>query len=347
MSIVRAGNNIHRIGTILVVAALFLPSFIVVGMAPVPARAAGGTIVFDLSHGQDYNGIHAIEDPRLQANLTAMGYTVVWAKGGLNSTILTNATGLVIGAIYGTSKSFSAAEFSAIAKWFNSGNKFIWICGDSDFAGWNYINGNMSKILDSIGSHVYLEPTSVEDPKSNCASAYRAVANKTSTDPYVASLVTGVTKVLMHGPTCVYGSTVGHVNSSAVSLENTTIANVYPVLYYGASAHIVDADIIRPVAHYQGQVGSFTAMSVEINAGGNKTGIIAVSGANPYADYQPMYDSSYKNVTLTGYNLVKQTIDWAMKLAPTIGAVNWILYLGIGAVAVVVIIAVVYFLRKK
>jgi hypothetical protein len=217
----------------------------------------------------------------------------------------------------------------------------------------------MTAILDALGSHVYPEPTSVEDTKSNCGgNSYRVVCNKTSTDPFVAGLIANVDKVLTHGPTCLYGSTTGHANTSVVALENTTITNVHNVLFTGASGHIVDADPLPPVAHHQDQYGSFAMMTVEMSAGSAKTGIIAVSGASPYGDYQPMYDGIYKAKILNGYNLVKQTIDWAMILAPTLTTPTTTttsvapadytpLYIGIGAVAVVAILALVYFMRKK
>lgn len=346
--IVRAGNNTRRIGSILIIAALLAPSLALLGIAPVPARAATQVIVFDMGHGQYKAAVFTAQDAWLAGNLTALGYQVIWAWGGINASILSNATGLVLGSLYGPSYNFSTAMVNDITTWFNSGKKFLWVAGDSDNAG-NGPIANASVVLDAVGSHVYVEPCSVEDPISSAGSAYRVVANKTSTNAYVADLVGNTTKVLMHGPTTLYGSTTGHKDGGIVSLENTTIANVYPVLYYGGSAVIVDPDLIPPVAHTAGQTGSFTAMTVEVNAGSGQNGVIAVSGASPYADYMPMTCQLYYNVTMNGQLLVRQTIDWGMKLATytTVTPVDYTLYIGIGAVAVVVVLALAFFLRKK
>ncbi len=300
------------IGSILA-SALFLP-------LPVAAQAGPsnsyekGVIVFDYSHGQHSTSVDFI-DQQLEANLTAMGYTVVWALGGLNDSILQNAEGLVLGGIYGTG--FADAEVTAVADWFNAGNKFLWVGGDSDYGGATYINDNASLVLEAVGSHVYMEPTAVEDPFSNAASPYRVVANTTSTNPYVAGIVAGVDAVLMHGPTCLYGSngTAPAPDVQITDLEVDTIDNVYPLLYYGPSATIVDGDIVDPVAHNNGDEGSFVATTFEDNAGTDGSGVIVVSGASPYGDYRPMYADSYYGVTLNGYNLVKNAIDLGMMRA--------------------------------
>jgi hypothetical protein len=300
--------------TLLVIGSLLASFFII----PLPVAAEGasvsykkGTIVFDYSHGQ-YSSAVAFIDQQLDANLTAMGYTTVWAKGGINDTILDGAVALILGAVYGAG--FTSAEITTISNWFNSGNKFLWVGGDSDYAGYTYITDNMTAVLEAVGSHVYQEPTAVEDPISNCGSGYRAVANGTTTNPYVAGIVDGVSKVLMHGPTLLYGSnsSTPGADTNPVALETHQITNVYPLLYYGGSATIIDSDITPPIAHTDGQIGAFVATSIEMDAGSAGSGVIVVSGASPYGDYRPMYADSYYGVTLDGYNLVLNAIHYGI-----------------------------------
>lgn len=175
-----------------------------------------------------------------------------------------------------------------------------------------YINANASLVLEAVGSHVYPESISVSDPHSNAQASYRVVSNGTSDAAFVADLVEGVDNVLMHGPTDLYGSTSATAGADAVRLENNTIENVYPVTYYGASATIGDSDLVPPEAHVDGESGEFVAMTVEVNAGTDGSGVIVVSGASPYGDYKPMYASEYYDVPLTGHLLVKQTIEFGM-----------------------------------
>ena len=315
----KTGLRTQKIAAFLLIAALFAPYFVSVGIVPTKVAAAEDpihpVIVVDMSHGEYSSYVYGEEDTWLANNLTAMGFEVIFAWGGLNNTILQDATGLLVGAIYGSTNGFTPAEVTAVADWFNAGNKFMWVGSDSDYAGYAYINGNSSLILDAVGSHVYPEAISISDAYSNCNASYRVVANMTSTDPYVSDLVDGVSAVLMHGPTSLYGSSSGAEGTDVVALENTTIPNVYPVLYYGASATIGDSDLVPPLAHHDGESGNFVAMSVEVAAGEDGTGVIVVSGASAYGDYQPMFTTEYYDVPLQGNVLVKQTIDWGMEKA--------------------------------
>ncbi|TFH03965.1 MAG: hypothetical protein E4H14_15720 [Candidatus Thorarchaeota archaeon] len=344
--------QIKKIAAMMLIAALFAPYFISVGIVPTIASAEPAPvlpkIVFDMGHAQYKDSVFIKEDAMLVTNLTAMDYEAIWAWGGINATILENATGLITGAIYGTTNGYTAAEVSAIETWFNAGHKFLWVGADSDYGGYAYINNNASMILNAVGSHVYPEAISISDAYSSANSSYRVVANMTSTNAFVADIVDGVDKVLMHGPTSLYGSTSGVQKTTVVALENTTIPNVYPLLFYGASATISDADLVPALAHNDGEAGNFVAMTIEVNAGEAGNGVIVVSGASPYGDYMPMTATSYYTIpAMQGNLLVYQAIDFGMTYATTLpAAIDPLLLMGIvGVVVVVIILAVV--LKKR
>ncbi|MFW9926824.1 MAG: hypothetical protein ACFFDM_08665, partial [Candidatus Thorarchaeota archaeon] len=313
------GLRTRKVAAMLLIAALFAPYFISVGIVPTKVAAAEDPItpliVVDMGHGQYSSYVYGEEDTWLAGNLTAMGFEVVFAWGGLNDTILEDATGLLVGAIYGLNEGFTGAEITAVSDWFNAGKKFLWVGSDSDYAGYSYINANSSLILDAVGSHVYPEAISISDAFSNCNASYRVVANMTSSDPFVADIVDGVDAVLMHGPTSLYGSPEATAGTDAVSLETGSIENVYPLLYYGASATIGDSDLVPPLANADGDMGEFVAVTMEVNAGTDGTGVIIVSGASPYGDYQPMFTTEYYDVPLNGDVFVKQVIDFGMEKA--------------------------------
>ncbi len=280
--------------------------------------SGSGKIVFDYSHGQYSISVVDI-DQNLIDNLTALGYEVVKAFGGINASILSDAGGLVISSMYGTTNGFSALEIDDIANWFNAAPRFLWVGYDSDYEG-RYVNDNMTAILSGVGSHVYGEPTSIEDAEENCGAGYRVVANTTSSNPFVSEIVEGVSHVIMHGPTCLYGSTGASPTNGVVSLENTSIENVYPLLYYGQGATIIDMDLTPPLAHSDGQIGGFVAAAMEINAGPNGNGVIVTSGASPYGDYRPMCTFFYYERILTGDLLVRNAIDFGMQKILGLGA---------------------------
>lgn len=316
-------------------------------IGPAPVTAAGtGTIVFDYSHGQENSNLINTTDLWLANNLTDLGYTVVWAKGGINSSVMDGAVGFVAGSIYGTSNGYTTSEISALEDWYADGRKFAWIGYDSDYGGNQYINDNMTALLEAMGSHVYGEPLSVEDPESNAGAGYRPVASVTSDDAFVAPIVEGIEKVLMHGPTCLYGSdsdTPGE-GVDTVALETESIENVYPFLYYSPDATIVNGDLIDGYEHEEGDTGSFVAATIEINAGETGDNVIIVSGASPYGDYRPMFESEYYDVELSEM-IVPQAIDFGMNQAQ---AQDMTLILVIGAIgAVVVVIIIIAVMRRK
>ncbi|MHA1906459.1 MAG: hypothetical protein ACW98Y_04120 [Candidatus Thorarchaeota archaeon] len=337
-------NNLFakRAFTVGIIAALF--AAFLIGPAPVAADGTG-TIVFDYTHGQYSSNLWNTTDLIVADALEAMGYTVVFAYGGINASVLDGAVGFVAGSIYGSSNGYTAAEFTTIADWFNAGNKFMWIGYDSDYAGRTYINDNMTKILEDTGSHVFGEPLSVEDPISSAASGYRAIANGTSDNSFVAPIVAGVEKVLMHGPTCLYGSSSATEGTDVVALETGSIANVYPLLYFGGSATIVNADLVNGYAHDEGDTGAFVAATLEIGAGTAGNGVIIVSGASPYGDYRPMAEAEYYDIVMTGgLDFVVNGIDFGMNQAQ---AMDMTLILAIGAIGAVVVIVIIIAVMKR
>ncbi len=345
--------NSKKAATLFVITALFASMLaipLVSQAAATPAAESLGKIVFDYSHGQESSTSDVvIADAFLEANLTAMGYEVVWARGGINATILSDAVGFVAGSIYGAGNGYLAAEVTAIADWYNAGHKFMWIGYDSDYTSapdagqWN--NDNMTLLLNAVGSHVYGEPTAIEDPVSNAGAGYRPVANTTTTNPDLGAIVEGVTAVLMHGPTCLFWSD-GHYGTSPAALEGATFDNVYPLLYYGGNATINDGDITDPLAHENGDQGAFVAQTIELHAGEDGSGALVVSGASPYGDYRPMSEAEYYDVVLTGaMSFVSNAIDFGIN-HPT-PPLDMTLIIAIGAIGAVIVVVIIVAVMKK
>ena len=155
--------------------------------APPAVSAQTMTIVLDYSHGQYRESVEYL-DLLLSNNLTDMGYNVIWAKGGINSTILSEADALIISSVYGVSNYFRNSEVWAIMDWFDSGNKFLWVGGDCDYDGY-FVTNETNSLLDCVESHIYIEPCAILDTEENCEQPYRVVANETTSDPSVTDIV--------------------------------------------------------------------------------------------------------------------------------------------------------------
>jgi len=290
-------------------AALLVLILLIPYIAMIPTASAQATkIVIDVSHGQVGRTRRTGVYPNFQGNLTAWGYQIVEANGGINSTILSGANMLFLGAVF--AKNFTDSEVTAIASWFNEGSKGIWVGADSDFGNGTYIIDNTNKVLAALGSKIRAEPTQVLDPVSNAAADYRVVANVVNTDPKIAGVTTGVSKILFHGPTILAGVKGG----SWVPLESEQLENVYWVLKTSADSIIVDTDLIAPKAHQNGQKGSYVIMAVEMLAGAKSNSKIIVSGGDPYGDYEPVFQWAYYGVQLNGPALVKNSVGWALQV---------------------------------
>ncbi len=348
----------------------FVKNTIMYGMLHAMTDQGQGKILFDYSHGTYKASAYPV-DQRLYTSLFLMGYEVVEVYGGINTTILSDAYGLVLPKIWGIDNGYLPTEVTAVADWFNAGNKFLWVGGESDFVeagGGQVVLNNQTLMLEAVGSHVYLEPTAVQDPVSYAGAAYRPVANITGTDPFVASVVNGVTDVLVHSPTCLYGSdsATPAEGVNPVALETTSITDVYVLLQFSNNGTIVDSDLTAPYAHTNGQRGPFASVTMEVNAGEDGSGVIVVSSGNVIGHYWPMMEDMYAGrVGLNGLFLVRQAIDFGMKTAapevvpttstPTTtptgtvepGPIDPLLLAAVGIGVVVVILVVVVVVRRK
>jgi uncharacterized protein YaaQ len=298
----------------------FVKNAIMYGMLHAMTEQGEGKILFDYSHGVYKASAYGV-DQRLYTSLFLMGYEVVELYGGLNATILADADGLVLPKIWGVENGYLAAEVTAVGAWFNAGNKFLWVGGESDFVeagGGQVVLDNQTLMLEAVGSHIYLEPTAIQDPARYAGASYRPIANITGTDPYVSSIVNGVTEVLTHSPTIVYGSdsaTPGE-GVSPVALETSSIDNVYVLLQHSNNGTVVDSDLTAPYAHTNGQKGAFASVAMEVEAGGDNSGVLVVSGGNIIGHYWPMMEDMYAGeIGLNGLFLVRQAIDFGMKTA--------------------------------
>lgn len=287
----------------------------------VAADPSGKTVLFCSAYGMGEDALDEIK-PWLEG----LGATVIIARGGLNATILTGVDALILAGFYGGAgeEALNATNgpvlLTTISNWWTSttggigGGKFLWIGSDSDYGSGDWIAGNTSLILETVGSALRHEPTSVEDPVSNCGGgAYRVVANVTeSVDPDGAQITNTITHgALFHGPTLCYG-----VNSTGhdVALHNNTIANVFNIMYTTTNGVIVDANpLIPPLTVSDSQTGSFVMMAGEKDLGAYSNNRIIASGASCYGDYEPMWTDSYYGVGMNGSVLVKQAILWGLE----------------------------------
>ncbi len=202
-------------------------------------------------------------------------------------------------------------EVAAIKKWFDEGGKTLWVTGDSDYKGGDYLRiPSTNKILEAVGSVLRNDHTEAVDRVSNCGASYR-VAALVKPDPELALLGVGVgSPVLFHGP----GVVAVYVNGEWKPLYGTgdkPVENVYRIAVTSEGGAI--AEFVEPLPHaYEvGEEGTFTLMAAEFMDNDN---IVILSVEAPFDHYRGMWVTEYKGFRLDGPAFVKNIVLWGVGL---------------------------------
>lgn len=296
-------------------------------------------VVIDNAH----ETLHSTDLEDLPGKLEAWGYTVEVVTDEITADVLDDARILLVPMPEGLE--YSTAELNAIEAWFNAGEVAIWVAGDSDYDGPEFIP-RCNDILSLVGSSIFFENASVEEPEAeyNDGSAYRVVVSDWNTN---CPITAGVSKEVFHGPTFIYGVKDGN----PVNLATTAIDNVTWVSKSSAGSVIVSPHLspIMTPGLETGDNGPFVMMAVQEMAGDAKSSKIVLTTEAIFTSYKFMNAdgmSEKGNHEIQGETLLKNTIGW-MEIIVKPSSSNTMLYAGIGIVLVVIIAAAVMLTRKK
>jgi hypothetical protein len=343
----------------LVAATILISVFLIGPLQP----QAGKTIVIDQKRGRPYWQSSPPETggaplANVVGNLTNLGYNVVVARGGINSSVLQGASALILFKIKTQEGNYTQGEIDAIVNWMKTGGKFLWVASDSDYldsylteTGSDFREDQPNKILAAIGSHIRFELCSVESPTWNIGAApYRVMSNITNTaDPDVSKIMAGITKpIYFPGPAAIIfvndqGAYVSYDQLPKPGLFSSTPA-VFWVLKSAPDSRIVDGSPKYPPVYYSaGQTGSFVLMAGEKYLFGSSKVIATVESPIGDVGYS-IWTDLYRGVALDGSKLLYNTIEWGLisESAPIPTG-----YYIVGAVVIIVAVAAVYFLFIK
>lgn len=298
-------------------------------LAPLTSEATSNrtiVIAVDLSHGESDKYLDYII-----GNITeADGYPIEWRKiteGPITASVLADVDILLIGQ---PTVAFSSDEIEAIKNWLNTGNKVLYVAGDSDYGGGPNTIEAVNVLLDSIGAKLRLEQASaysvvnytytykgVEYP--TCAKAYYRMLAFVEPDNvpslYTSILDKGVTKpILMHGPGAVIwmdeeGNYRDPVNETFDGLVRIAwFRNSYIGDNNAPSPYVYD-----PLDYGQG-TGNWSFVAYAAEYWKDKNVVITVAGESLYGDYEPAWASSYYGVELDGPRFVTNLVRWWVKL---------------------------------
>ncbi|MCE4609451.1 MAG: GldG family protein [Desulfurococcales archaeon] len=294
----------------LIVAGLFLLS-IVAPLAAMPTKAQTTdtiTVAVDLSHGESDKYLDYI-----MSNITFVNWVVF---DGQNLSItpenLSNVDVLILGQ---PTVGFSPDEMDAIYNWLVSGNKVLWVAGDSDYgSGWQtqeYVND----LLEYIGAKLRIEYASFYDDYHNCQRFYRVLVHM-AVDDYpeleTSIISQNITKpILAHGPApLIWVDDTGTPHD----ITNETFPGLIRILWSYDTAYIGDNNppapmLYDPLFYGQGS-GNHTFVFLAAEYWEDVHSLVVVSGESPYGDYEPGFAWEYYGVQLDGPQYVTNMITW-------------------------------------
>ncbi len=307
------------------------------------ARLELPTILVDLAHGQNSNGVCAMMSVVpdvywvvvVPDNQTLMNFPAEHAKCIMNkaykivfgniATALKDPTLSIDMIIIGQPTiPLSDEEKEAIAEWLSSPtSKALWCATDSDYPAQGgaqeraqHICNDLLDYLSSKGFKINLRSdyVSVEDPTSCAKRSYRVIAYVKPPAKFDAELLRiGAEKVLMHGPGAV--AWVDDQGNWHKVTEPGTPDNIIPIIVTTPNAVIVEhqaGGATEPgKAHTAGEKGVFVLMAAQVLETKNGRKVIIVSGESPYYGYQSMVTFEYYGYLLDGPRFFRNLILWA------------------------------------
>ncbi len=299
--------------------------------SPVAAfRDSQVVIAVDLSHQQPPEGLDVIVGScpdcywvlilldEAQREAVEEGVLALFNEartGGLSSANLEDVDVLLIGQ---PQTPLTEEEISAIASWFSTGNKALWIAGDSDYpAGGNEIAQlAVNQVLEAVGSVIRIDFVSVEDSKANAGALYRVTGIIDPTGPIAPYLTQGLEygKVLFHGPGALYILVDGEPVNPARQPELLP-PNVFIIVRTTDQSYVVEHQTDptqgqNPAVFYdplndEVNTGPFPLMMAEVF---DNNRIVIASSESMYDGYEPMTAASYYDVPLDGPVFVPNVI---------------------------------------
>jgi hypothetical protein len=271
------------------------------------------TVAVDLGHGESNKYLSYI-----MGNITGVQWRIITTT--ITPDVLKGVDILLLGQ---PAVAFSPDEIQAIKDWLFSGNKVLYVAGDSDYGPGQKTIVQINDLLAGIGTKLRLEHGSVysDNPNMTAKAYYRML---TFVEPdNVPGLFTDIIKqeitkpILMHGPGCV-------IWQDAQGKYHDPVKETFPGLIRIVWAHksyIGDNTpplpyVYDPMTYGKG-TGDHDFVMYAAEYFSDKNSLVVVAGESLYGDYEPAWASSYYGVSLDGPLFVQNLIKWWVKLITT------------------------------
>ncbi|MGC8982180.1 MAG: glucodextranase DOMON-like domain-containing protein [Desulfurococcaceae archaeon] len=312
-----------------VLLALLATAILVAAPRPLQASPETITIAVDLAHGESDRYLGFIQGNITSVNVYGKVYRIKWVNITPGTTITSELlAGVDILLIGQPTVKLKPEEMEAIKKWLSTGNKALYIAGDSDYGGGPASIEAVNTLLEYIGVKLRLEHGAVYS-EVNKTYVYKGVTYPTTAAAYYRTLAfvepdrvpflktsileEGITKpILMHGPTCIiwvdeagkYHDPVNETYPGLIRMvwfrqaymgdNQPPSPYVYDVLEYGIGGPKYPASFVGYASEYWPLLNT----------------VITVAGESLYGDYEPAWSSRYYGVDLDGPRFVTNLVRW-------------------------------------
>jgi len=196
-------------------------------------------------------------------------------------------------------ENLSTANEAAVVTWWETGNKAMWVAGDSDYNGAGGYGAmaahRPNRILEAVDAHMFLEQTAIESEWNDItvgAIGYRVAGGVYATEGDALKLVSNLptNKTIFHGPTCVIAknSTDSYVDFEHASVTADIAWAVKAINNTKYQSWAKNAT--NPVAPYRVhgfyEYNDYVLMGLEKFTNGNK---LVVTGENSFSMYKFMF----------------------------------------------------------
>ncbi|MHA1115795.1 MAG: hypothetical protein ACTSRR_13260 [Candidatus Heimdallarchaeaceae archaeon] len=233
---------------------------------------------------------------------------------------------------------YTLDEMNAIKTWFANPDKLLWIAGDSDYAGQFISHKSINPLLEYIDSKLRLDSGAVSDLYSNDGTGYRVIATNPGTGTVAKKVTKGVKRILLHGPTSIYGLE----NGNFVDLRTQKIEGIEVLFSYNESAEMLDQDYSNTESDFYISIdekGNYPAVVYEDFGESH----LIVSGEVLFSTYKNMYGEEGEHGSpIQGKLFVNNLLNYFY----TTTSLPVIFLIIIGPLSVVAIIAL-YIKQKK
>lgn len=285
---------------------ILVAALIAILAASIQSPAQPVVVAVDLGHGESSKYLNYI-----MGNITFVTWRVITGK--INASTLKGVDILLLGQ---PTVALAPDEIEAIKAWLATGNKVLYVAGDSDYGPGGKTIAQINDFLAAIGTKLRLEHGAVySDHADVTAKAYYRMLTFVEPDNYPGLRTELVRRdislpILMHGPGCViWVDEKGNYRDPVKETFPGLIRLVWARKSYMGD-NTAPTPYLYDLMKYGKGTGDHNFVMYAAEYWPDKNVLIVVAGESLYGDYEPAWASAYYGAALDGPTFVTNLFRW-------------------------------------